>query len=194
MKKLIFLAAFVCALASTVTAQISITTIPEAPYAAQRLTFYDESGTAVTALGVASGTTVTVDTVVSSWFDIGAYDSVSFNLWVIPGDTIKANFYFQYGIDADTGKSVLNDAIIGTSALLDSSVYRKPNGQKGYVAGDVVSMKCGGNRPDGAQYARVLIASYAAADAAHGLGLQGTAGTDSTKLNNNRLWRRRANK
>lgn len=146
MKKLIFLAAVVCALASTVTAQISITTIPEAPYAAQRLTFYDESGTAVTALGVASGATVTVDTVVSSWFEIDVFDSTSFIFWLIPGDSMSANFYVQFG-----GKSVLNDAVSHTTALLNSTVYKKPNGQKGYVSGDVVSFKCAGFIPTGAK-------------------------------------------
>lgn len=197
MKKLIFVALAAVLLVSGANAQITSsgkTQYPESPYIGQQLTFYNESGTAVTALGTASGATVTVDTVVSSWFEIDVFDSTSFIFWLIPGDSMSANFYVQFGVDADTGKSVLNDAVSHTTALLDSTVYKKPNGQKGYVAGDVVSFKCAGFIPTGAQYARVLIAAYAAADAAHGLALQGTAGGDATKLNNNRLFRRRANK
>lgn len=186
-------------LATVNAQQPSASATAENPYYAQRLTFYNESGQAVTALGTVSGASVTADTVVSAWFEITGFDSVQFNLWTLPGDTGTFKVGWQYGYPSfpnDSTQKYLNGSVKST-LVLDSIVSSIPNGKRGYIAGAVASIgsaRGAGGVPQGAMYARVIIGAYPAADAAHSLALQGTAGGDATKLNNNRLYRRRVNK
>lgn len=194
MKKLIFVIALL--FATSAFAQVSVNTVSTDPYLAQRLTFYNEDGTAVTALGTVSGATIATDTIVSSWFDIFAYDSVSFSMWTTPGDTGYFKIGIQYGCDADTGKSYYTDAVNKT-VILDSILTAQPNTALGRTPGAFESISVGraaGGTLPGAVFARIILVPYIGANAAHYLALHGTAGNDATKLNNNTLRRRIVNK